>query len=291
VVLSAREGPSIEKERLAHPPRLEGCMSEATPKKESAEAKKARERREEQELQDKRNHQLVDAHKAVETLEGHLRTTRSTMKLCDALSSHSNGFYEEVNKLAKGKTLLEVTPLVVDQANDIIRDAKSIVKNDVYLDRIKEFVPAGNNPVYPDVLISIRSVRDSLERCREELVSGLDSLQAGLVKAKTVVGALEYFLDDDRGDENDRDFPSKDAVKEYVTGNISDSCFFWCPDNSEHYFDFFTLDQQTIQEYLAMRESDKGDKAETEEESDDSDEGNSSEGDQEEQTEEEDNGE
>jgi hypothetical protein len=60
-----------------------------------------------------------------------------------------------------------VTDLAVAQANDTIRDAKKIIKKDVYLDRIKEFVPAGDNPVYPDVLVIIRSVRDSLDRCHE----------------------------------------------------------------------------------------------------------------------------
>lgn len=263
-------------------------MSEATPKKESAEAKKAREEREEQILREMRNRQHVDAFKAVKTLEGHIRTTRSTMKLCDALSSHSNGFYQEVNKLAKRRTLVEVTPLVTDQANDIIRDAKSIVKNDVYLDRIKEFVPAGNNPVYPDVLVSIRSVRDSLERCREELEARLSFLHTGLGKAKTVVGALEYFLDDDRGDENDKNYPSKGAVKEYVGDNVSDSCFFWCKETGEHYFDFYSLDQQTVQEYLAMSENDEGDRGGTDEEPDDPNEGKTSDGGEGEQDEEED---
>src|SRR5258708_16061393 len=230
-------------------------MSETAPQKENAEAKKAREKREERELRERRNRQLVDARIVVKALGGDLRTIRSTMKLCDSLSSHSNGFYEEVNKLAKGKALLEVTKLVMDQANDIIRDAKSIVKNDVYLDRIKEFGPAGNNPVYPDVLVSIRSVRDSLERCSEELEARLTSFQEGLGKAETVVGALEYFLDDDADDGSDKNYPSKDDLKEYLGGKVSDSCFFWSRENSEHYFDFFRLDQQTVQEFLSINAS------------------------------------
>jgi hypothetical protein len=232
-------------------------MSDAASKKETAEAKKARQQREEQELHEKRNLQLADAKKAVDKLNELLRTTRSTIKLCDALLNHSKGFYEEVNKLTKGKAMLEVTDLVVVQANDIIRDAKNIVKEDVHLERIKEFVPAGTNPVYPDVLVSIRSVRDSLERCNDELDARLNTFRERLLKAKTVIGALQYFLNDEN-DENDRNYPSKNDVEEYVNGKLSDSCFFWDKDAGEWYFDFYSLDGQTIQEYLSANETDEG---------------------------------
>ena len=236
-------------------------MSEATPKKESAEAKKTREQREKSELRDKRSRQLADAQKAAETLEGQMQSVRSTMKRCDALLNHSKGFYEEVNKLAKGKTLLEVTTLVMEQANDIIRDAKEIVTSDVYMDRIKQFVPAGDNPVYPDVLISIRSVRDSLGRCSEELKTRLETLKKTLRKANTVVGALAYFLEDDEADETMRNYPSKDVVEAYVDGEVSDSCFSRYKDSFEQYFDFERLDYQSIREYLSMRQDGEADDA------------------------------
>jgi len=60
---------------------------------------------------------------------------------------------------------MEATPLIVEQVNDIIRDAKSIIEGDPYLDRVKEFVPAGNNPTYPDVLLVARSVQTSMLFC------------------------------------------------------------------------------------------------------------------------------
>jgi hypothetical protein len=41
-----------------------------------------------------------------------------------------------VEPLGRFLTLVEATPLFVDRTNDIIRDAKDIVKNAVYLDRI-----------------------------------------------------------------------------------------------------------------------------------------------------------
>jgi|HubBroStandDraft_4_1064222.scaffolds.fasta_scaffold02522_10 hypothetical protein len=262
-------------------------MSEPTPKKENAEEKKAREHREEQELLEKRQNQLRDARRVVKTLEGHLRSTRQTLDLRDALSSHSMGFYEEVNKLAKGRALLEATTLVMDQANDIIRDAKSIVKDDIYLDRIKEFVPAGNNPVYPDVVVSIRSVRDSLERCGRKLQARLKTFQNRLRKAKTIIGALEYFLDTEN-EGNDKSYPTKETVEDYMDGEPSDSCFFFCRDDHEWYFDFYTLDQDAVQVYLTKGDAGGGediDGDEMNDETDDSDEARSSSHDEEEQDE------
>ena len=232
-------------------------MSEAKPFSLSAATKKEREEREKRELREKRERQLAEMREGAETLQLRLQSMRSARKRCDALLNHSGGFYDEVNKLAKGKALLEVTPLALERANEIIRDAKAIVKGDVYLDRIKEFVPAGNNPVYPDVLVNIRAVRDTLGRFKDEASSRLDNLSEKLRRASTAVGALEYFLDDDaEGDENDKNFPSRDVVEYYTDGTVSNSCFFQGQSYKLH-FDFGALDRQTTQEYILLNEEDE----------------------------------
>jgi hypothetical protein len=229
-------------------------MTEPQSKKENVEARKDRERREKLELRGKRELQLADAEKAIETLQDQLKAGRSFVRRCDALLNHSDGFYQVVDKLAKGKALLEVTTLVMEQANDIIRDAKEIVKDDVYMDRIKEFVAAGDNPVYPDVLVSIRSVRDSLGRSRKARGARLRVLKGRLSKAQTLIGALAYFLNDEEADDDDRNYPTKKAIMAYVDGDVSDSCFSRYRDSNEQYFDFETLDQRTVPEYLSMSE-------------------------------------
>ncbi len=117
--------------------------------------------------------------------------------------------------------MVETTPLFVDQANDIIRDAKDIVKSDVYLDRTKEFVPAGNNPVYPDVLVTVRTVRQSLGRCKTDLRAEEKRLIGTLCRARTVVGALECFL----SDEENAEYAIKEDVETFVEGDVDDSCF------------------------------------------------------------------
>lgn len=241
-------------------------MSDITAKKETAETKRASEQRELRKLREKRGQQLLDAQKAADSLKEELRITRAVRKQCDALSNHSKGFYEEINKLTKGKHLIPVTDLSVQQANDIIRDAKKIVSKDVHLDRVKEFVPAGDNPVYPDVLVTIRAVRDSLDRCNKELGNKAEALQLLMGKAQTVIGALEYFLDDanEGGEDEDKNFPSKDAIQPYVEGSVSDSCFSQFADTYEKYFDFDRLDREGPEAYLSPPED-------TEERADDSD--------------------
>jgi hypothetical protein len=232
-------------------------MADTASKRETAETKRAREQREQRELLNKRKQQLSDAEKALEALRERLRGIRSNIKQGDALSSHANGFYEEISKLAKGKILVAVTDLVVVQANDIIRDAKRIVKNDVYLDRIKEFVPAGDNPVYPDIVVSIRSVRDSLDRYDEETENTVPALLERIEKAQTVIGALKFFLDDESDAEEDKNNPSKGAIEPYVDGRVSEACLSSFTDTFEKHFDFDRLDEQTVEEYLLPRDDEE----------------------------------
>jgi hypothetical protein len=225
-------------------------MTDTASKKETAEGKRAREQRERREFLEKRKEQLSGAETALGALREQVRAARSNIKRGEALSSHSNGFYEEISKLAKGKILIGVTDLVVAQANDIIRDAKQLIKGDVYLDRIREFVPAGDNPVYPDVLVSIRSVRDSLDRYDQDTKNRINALLARIEKAQTVIGALKFVLDGEADAEEDKNYPGKDAIEPYVEGRVSESCLSRFTDSYEKYFDFDRLDKQTVEEYL-----------------------------------------
>jgi hypothetical protein len=245
-------------------------MSIAMSNKENSEAKKIREQQTKRETREKRTRQLADARTAVEELKGRLRAAQSTLRQCDSLSNHTSGFYEEVDKLAKGKALLEVTPLIVEEANNIIKDAKGIVIDDMYLNRVKEFVPAGNNPVYPDVVVSIRSVRNSLARFHKDLETRIKRTSETLQKAKTMVGALEYSLDDTTPEGN-RDYPTKLAVGDYVDGDVNNSCFFFDRENRESYFDFFTLDQRSVKEFLSPPDTNEAESDGEEDEPEDED--------------------
>src|SRR6266545_2939096 len=79
-----------------------------------------RRERQEQEVRTRRAEQLRTAEGELAKLEEAVRVARERVVRHDALTNHLVGFYEEVDKLAKGRSLLEATTLIVDQANDII---------------------------------------------------------------------------------------------------------------------------------------------------------------------------
>ena len=228
-------------------------------------------------VHEKRTGQLQSAKQKLSELQSSLKDVSALMRRRAELNSHLDGFYLEIDKLAKGRAMLEVTPLVVEQANSIIDDAKNIVKGDVYLDRIPRFVPAGNNPVYPDVLIAMRGVRQSLDRAVGNLKDRRERIQAALSRAKTIIAALEVFLQNEE-DGN----PSQQDVEYSLSGAPLAADFFYDADDGEHYFDLDMLDDngvakcvlEGVEETDATESDDDGESLDGEEddESDDLDE-------------------
>jgi hypothetical protein len=109
------------------------------------------------------------------------------------LRDHANGFYEEIDKLAKGKSMLEVTDRALEETNSIIADAKRIVGRDPYLTRTHEFVAAGNNPVYPDVLFALRSILQSLDRFRAKIAEEAQANAEIVSELNTILVAIELI--------------------------------------------------------------------------------------------------
>ena len=89
--------------------------------------------------------------------------------------------------------MLEVTDRTLEEANSIISDAKRIVGNDPYLSRTHEFVAAGNNPVYPDVLLALRSVLQSLDRFGAKKQAEATENAEILNELNTILAALEML--------------------------------------------------------------------------------------------------
>src|ERR1700737_3050955 len=150
-------------------------MAEDNSKLASSESKATRaarkadeKRRAAEELRRRRAEQLENAKIAVERLEKAFKALENDAVRHKALSSHLHGFYDEIDKLTKSKALVEATDLVVQQSNYIIQDAKELIQGDVHLDRVKEFVPAGTNPEYRDVLLVLRAIQQSLARCETQ---------------------------------------------------------------------------------------------------------------------------
>jgi len=195
---------------------------------------------------ERRNQQLEVANASKDALEKVLKSVHETQIRRKDLYGHLLGFYEEIDKLAKGKTLFEVTPLILQQANDIVRDAKGIGTGDTYLDRIREFVPAGNNPVYPDVLVVMRLVQQGLERCRERLEAREKRILRLIKKARTVAGGLDYYF-------SEKEVPSKEDL-EALVGKVDNSYFSWDENANANYFDLSLLDDEDLKSALSEGE-------------------------------------
>src|ERR1035437_5893272 len=120
--------------------------------------------KEELELLERRKGQLAELVQVVETLTKKLNDLRQMKQKADLLQSVSLGLYDEMDKLAKKAGADEVTDLALEQANDFIRDARMLMAEDPYVQRCKEFVPAGNNPQHRDVVVVMRQLRQGVER-------------------------------------------------------------------------------------------------------------------------------
>jgi hypothetical protein len=207
-----------------------------------AEARAAR-RLADQETANRRRQQLETAKSIANRIDERIQKARGNTRRYEALRSQLDGYYEEIDKLAKGKTMLEVTDLVVEQTNDIIRDAKAIIEGDTYLDRIKEFVPAGNNPVYPDVLLTLRTVQQALLRYGSGMDNREKELSKTLQECRTVVAALECNLDGDK-------YALKENVKARLESGAPAANWFWEDEYTNSIFDFERLDRRNLEEYF-----------------------------------------
>ena len=201
-------------------------------------------------LRDKRTKMLETTNSAITLLQNELKAVKKLRSRRDALVSHLAGFYQEIDKLTKGKTLLPVTPLMVEQANDIIRDAKEVVTGDTYLDRIKEFIPAGDNPLFPDVLVVMRGVRDSLKRGEGQLESRRSHFDELLAEAKTISVALRLNLT------SGEEIVTKEDVEEELAEEDIAEAWFVADDEGFENFDFEDLDTRNLGDYLARSPED-----------------------------------
>jgi hypothetical protein len=183
------------------------------------------------------------AKSALADLEKQSQAAREDASVFTALVSHLAGFYQEVDKLSKNKGVFEATDLVVQTINDVVRDAKRFSTGDPYLDRTKEFVPAGQNPPYSDVLMVARTVQQFLQRSEQGILERPKQLARMSRHAQTIIAALSWWIEND-------DQPTKDDVAERMTGKPSETWFFEA-ENDEWYFNHERLKQRGVQQSLS----------------------------------------
>jgi len=85
----------------------------------------------------------------------------------DLISSEADALYQEFKELSKKNPESKVSDLSVEAVNHLIRDAKQLLGGDRYVDRMSEFVPAGENPSNSDVVLVLSKLRAALKRFTE----------------------------------------------------------------------------------------------------------------------------
>jgi hypothetical protein len=212
-------------------------------KEEKAAAAAERKRQRAGELRQRRLAKLQAVEPVVQEAEKALQLVRERIRRRNALADHLQAFYAEVDKLAKGNRQLEATDLAVEQANAIIRDAKEMVSGDFYLERVKEFVPAGENPVYPDVLMVAATVQAAVRRAEAALAGEETRLHERWQNARTIAAAARLILD---GSEQPLKAEVADALGDKPAG-----WWFYKDDDGRSYFDVGRFDDTDAE--LLMR--------------------------------------
>jgi hypothetical protein len=153
-----------------------------------------------------------------------------------AQTSQLRGLYEEVDKLTKSKSVVPPSDLLVEVVNTQIADAKVLIFRDPYMDRLKSFVPAGDNPSYPDILLSLRILQQASERFTSMLDVETENHLAAGSELQTIAAALRVaeqdevdFYSEDNNDEEpensggDDEDEQEDSVGEDDDDDASES--------------------------------------------------------------------
>lgn len=82
----------------------------------------------------------------------------------ELIASEVEGLYIEADKLAKKSPATKITQLELDTTNYIIEKVKKLLNGDTFIDRLKKFVPAGDNPEYREVVLVLRQVIQGMNR-------------------------------------------------------------------------------------------------------------------------------
>lgn len=166
---------------------------------------------------------------------------RGRSKTLRLLESVSVGLYDEIDKLTKKAPAETVTELALGQLNDAIREARRLIVDDPFVQRLKEFVPAGDNPEHRDALIVLRQIRQGLERFRVHVDDDERRTSALLREAQAVRAAIQYYLA--KGS-----VPDKDGLEDSA-GEIPSS---WLRGPYPGYFNLDKLSNIDLSEHFSV---------------------------------------
>jgi hypothetical protein len=146
-------------------------------------------------LNEKRSKQHEDVISIADALEECIAKAEKMHSQYVLLSSVSKGLYDELDKLSKKAPAEPVTDLVLTQVNDVIREIKELAKDDLYVQRLNEFVAAGDNPEHRDVVVVLRQLRQGLERFETTINPRIADFNHKQNEAHTIQLALQLFIE------------------------------------------------------------------------------------------------
>jgi hypothetical protein len=121
--------------------------------------------------------------------------------------------------------------LLVEVVNAQIADAKALIFRDDYLDRLKSFVPAGNNPSYPDLLLSLRILQQTSERFTPMLEVETQRCFSIRTELQTITYALrvaeqdevDFYNEDNDEEESDTSEDDEDEQEDVASDDDEES--------------------------------------------------------------------
>ncbi|MCH7584565.1 MAG: hypothetical protein IH941_05330 [Acidobacteria bacterium] len=191
----------------------------------------------------RRKTQLAQIREAIEGLKTKLQQRSEASENRGLLQSVSLGMYEEIEKLTKKAPAELVTELVLEQVNDLIGEAKQLMKEDRYVQKLNQFVPAGDLPELRDVLFVLRQVRQGLERFDPKV----GYVRILLREATIVEGALILYLDGLRSE-----YLYKELKERFVLSELADIWRQKVGGYGGKAFNFDHLDSIDIQEHFSV---------------------------------------
>lgn len=189
-----------------------------------------------------RAEQLLKIQNIIGILKSRLQKVRKVYRdQLKLLQSVSLGLYEEIDKLSKKAPSEAVTDLVLTQMNEVIKETKELVTDDRYIQRLNEFVPAGDNPQYRDAVVVMRQVRQGLERFDQHLDRLVKQLTGYLMNTQSIEMALQLYLAGSTSvSEDDLTIHNQKTSEEWLIGKYP------------RVFDFNKLDKINITDYFEV---------------------------------------
>lgn len=124
-----------------------------------------------------------------------LKALKEKRRTYSQLDSVSHGLYDEIDKLSKKSHVGLLTDLALTRVNDTIRVAKELMDDDVYIAKINQFVPAGENPSHGDAVVDLRQIRQGLSRYNDDMASNEKRIRAIINACQGMIYALKYRKD------------------------------------------------------------------------------------------------